>query len=253
MKFTCPSFCFCFFIISFLFLTVSPCSGTTIVAMRTPDFFVIAADSLSTFKGGKKPQSSGLMCKILQKGSVVFATAGLVKDPQRGFDSNAIVSKSLQASSPLSTNIKMVEASLSQSFQRELERLRYEEPSLFKKSRSVTVLLARYEKNQPIASGIQFLGEPGAKGTVLVKTKTLSCPGDCPRGQYIFYLGETSIVKKFMHESGHNLQMSPEEAVRFMVQLEIDAGTPGVGPPIDVLRLDKNGIKWLSRKKKCYP
>ncbi len=46
------------------------------------------------------------------------------------------------------------------------------------------------------------------------------------------------------------MSMSPEDGVRFFVQLEIDAGTPGVGLPIDVVRLDKNGIRWLNGKSK---
>jgi hypothetical protein len=70
----------------------------------------------------------------------------------------------------------------------------------------------------------------------------------CPSGNYTFFLGKHNAIDNYVAEKGKHFAMSPEDATRFMVQLEIDAKTPGVGPPIEVVRLDRHGIKWLGQR-----
>ena len=237
-----------------LFIFVSyPCGATTIVAIRTPDIFVIASDTEGTFKGGDKPATSRSVSKIYQKGGVLYAIGGLAKDAKRGFDPAESIAGSLQDSKPLLSAVTNLEAILSRSLKEELLKLRTEEPALFRDSikgdnAGTTVLLACFEKNQPVAIGIRFLGAVETDGKPVIRTTRLVCPGDCPGGTYTFFIGHHKAIDKHVSEHGKHFAMSPEESVRFMVQLEIDAKTPGVGPPIDVVRLDKNGITRVSDK-----
>lgn len=230
----------------------APCLATTIVAIRTPEVFVIAADSAATFKGGGKPAKERSVSKILQKSGVLYAISGLTKDPSRGFDPENIIGASLSVSQPLHSTVANLEAILSEALRDELLKLQKEEPVLFRDAvegdnGGMAILLASFDKGQIVAIGMQCKGAIDSDGKVVVRTNRVACPGDCLHGTYTFLLGERKAIDKYFAEPGRHFPKLPEEAVRFMVQLEIDAKTPGVAPPIDVVRLDKGGITWLSR------
>lgn len=86
-------------------------------------------------------------------------------------------------------------------------------------------------------------------GKIVIQPTQLACPGDCPNGNLTFFLGQHKAIDKYIAEKGRQFAMSPEEAVKFMVQLEIGAKTPSVGPPIEVVGVDRNGIRWLPTTK----
>ena len=227
--------------------------ATSIVAIRTPELFVIAADTAGTFKGGAKSDMMRQVSKIFEKSGFLHASSGLNKDPMRGFDVEATVGSCLRPSQRFRAAVKCLESTLSRSLGEELMKLRREEPALFRysiegPSAGTAVLLASYEEGQPIAIAIRFLGQVTSDGKILIQTDRLACPGNCPNGTYTFFLGHRQAIDKHVAEHGTHLSMPPEESVRFMVQLEIDANTPGVAPPIDVARLDKAGVKWISRQ-----
>lgn len=229
-----------------------PCQATTIVAIRTPEVFIIAADSAATFKGGGKPTTERSVSKIFQRCGVLYAMSGLTKDPNRGFDPKSIISASLSVSQSLHSTVANLEAILSESLREELLKLQKEEPVLFRDAvegpdGGTSVLLASFEKGETVAIGIQFRAEIDSYGKLVIRTNRLSCPGDCQDGTYTFFLGNRMAIDKYVTEHGRYFSMPPEKAATFMVQLEIDAGTLGVGPPIEVVRLDKDGITWLSR------
>ena len=81
--------------------------------------------------------------------------------------------------------------------------------------------------------------------------RTLRCPGDCPNGVYSFFLGERSAIDRYVVDHGRALRMSPEDGAQFLVKLEIDAGAPGVGGPVDAVRVSSSGAEWLSVKPEC--
>ena len=77
-------------------------------------------------------------------------------------------------------------------------------------------------------------------GILTIETTRLRCPGDSPTGTYTFFMGHREAIDKYAAEHGGQFDMSPEHAV----QLEINAKAPGVGPPIDVVRMDVHGVHW---------
>jgi len=229
----------------------SVCHGTTILAVRTAELFTIAADGKGTFRAGGKLTSRRSVRKIFQQGGVLYAISGLTKDPSRGFDPAATIAAHLVVPQDLRKTANDVELLLSNAIEAELAKLRVEEPALFKEAvegedRGTSILLARWENGEPAAIGIHFVAELDVQGKLTIQTRRLACPGDCPNGTFTWFLGHRKAIDKYVAEQGKHLQMSPEDGVRFFVQLEIDAGTPGVGPPIDVVRLDRHGITWLS-------
>lgn len=242
----------CIIIVAVIFFTYSQCLATTIIAIRTPEVFTIAADSAGTFISSSKPLKQELVCKIYQKGGVLYAIAGLTKDAKRGYDPAEIIASSLHDTQPLLSSVNKIETIMRKAVKNELTKLRTEDPKLFiDELKETTIIISCFENDQPVAIGIQFLGTIDGQGKILIRTKRLSCPGNCPKGTYTFFLGKTKAIENYVAIHGSNFTMSPEESVMFMVQLEINAKTPGVGPPIDVVRLNKNGITWLYGKAQC--
>jgi hypothetical protein len=248
----CTATCRVFVVTVVLIISMSaPSLGTTIVAIRTPELFAIAADSAGTFKGGGNSDRERPVSKIFQSGGVLYAIGGLAKDSRRGFDPERVIADFLRASHQLQSAVTNLETILSESLREELSKLQKEEPDLFRDAiqgsiNGTSVLMASFENGQPIAIGIHFVGAVNSDGKVVVRTHRLACPGDCLDGTYTFFLGHRKAIDKYVAEHDKRFSMWPEEAVRFIVQLEIDAKTPGVAPPIHVVRLNKDGIRWLS-------
>jgi hypothetical protein len=66
----------------------------------------------------------------------------------------------------------------------------------------------------------------------------------------MFVLGDRRPVDAYLR-SGKAEWGSPENAAKSLVEAVIAAGTPDVGPPVDVLRIDENGARWIKRKEEC--
>jgi hypothetical protein len=47
------------------------------------------------------------------------------------------------------------------------------------------------------------------------------------------------------------LQNDPVAFVRSMISTDIAANNHRSGPPVDILRIDKNGPKWIEKKPNC--
>jgi hypothetical protein len=82
--------------------------------------------------------------------------------------------------------------------------------------------------------------------------KRHNCPGDdCPLGEIAIYLGAHDAIDRFRGENPDSYAVGLVKAVRQLVQLEIDDRPDSVGPPIDVLRITKDGPEWIEHKKEC--
>ena len=234
-----------------------PSFATSIVAIHTPDQVVIAADSEQTLRGGGLPTNRQTVCKIYQEGDALIAISGLAGDPARGLDPVQIVAAVLHDKNSFKKTINLIKRKLSVALRAELERLRVDDPALFSQmledseKNGTAVFFTFLEYDVPVAAVIGIYPSIHERHRLALTSKRLTCPGDCPDGVYTFFLGERKAIDRYVAENGKHFSMGPDEIVRFMVQLEIDAGTPGVGPPIDVVQLDKAGIKWLSPRPGC--
>src|SRR5215471_14117473 len=236
-----------------LVMTVSPCNSTTIVAMRTPEVVALAADTAATFKGGGQPDTQAAVSKIGQQGQVLYALSGFVKDPRGLFDPAAMIAATFHEAQPFLSAVAHLEAHLARALTAALLYLRTDEPALFRQAITAgtggtTVFLASFEHGVPLAVSLTLRGAATPTGDIHIDTQRRACPGaDCPEGRYTFLLGRHKAIEQYFATHTLRLAMRPEEAVRFLVQLEIDAKTPGVAPPIEVVRLSQDGIHWLAQ------
>ncbi|MHB8754697.1 MAG: hypothetical protein ACYC92_07035 [Candidatus Acidiferrales bacterium] len=224
--------------------------ATTIIAVRAPDFVVIATDSKATYRGRPGPPA---VCKIDKSGALYFAVAGLDHDTRRNFYLKAIVAGNFSPAGNFDEQVTRVEHAVSQALLIELGRMRVEDPGTYaftvRPGKEVaSMVLAEMQKGTPHLAARGFSWTPNPAPSISISRVT--CPGDCANGRELVSLGEKAAAVKFMHEiSGENFDL-PSLATK-LVQLEIDDSPGDVGPPISEIRIDKSGATWLSNPSGC--
>jgi hypothetical protein len=230
--------------------------ATTIVGIRTPAQVVIAADSMGTSRG-YRIETTQSVCKIFTVNDAAFAIAGFVKDPAWNFDAENLTAGSLRRQNGLSETADDITKRLTDTLGSYLERLKPGNPFLYSKllegeDGSITsILLAAYQGDQPVAIGIAFRASEEPGGRVRITAERVTCPGDCPNGVMYFFLGERRPIDRYIAEQGRDRLLPAISGAPFMVQLVIDGGSKSVGPPIDVVVIDRGGVSWPARKKGC--
>ena len=241
---------------SFISLGLPFAHATTIVGIRTPEQVVIAADSMGTSRG-YRIETVRPVCKIFTVKDAAFAIAGLVKDPVWNFDAENLTAGSLRRQGRLTETANDIAKRLTEMLGSYLERLKPGNPFLYSRllkeedGEITSILLTAYEEDQPVAIGIGFRATEGPGGRVGITTTRVACPGDCPGGVMYFFLGERRAIDRYIAEQGRDRLLPAYSGAPFLVQLAIDGESKRVGPPIDVVVIDRQGVSWPARKNGC--
>ncbi len=217
--------------------------ATTLIGIRVKDGFVIAADSKVTYKGvGAKGPTTA--CKIFRSGRFYFAIAGMASDRNRDFFPEKIVAQSFTDSDSFESSIERMELAVSDSLKIEMKRLKIEDHERFDGAQTdggdvLTILAAAMVGDTPYMGGRGFSYLDGTIPTIEIRR--VSCPGDCPGDEYVFFAGEQDAARKTINELFKNGVRMNVEFARKLVESEIQASPDDVGPPINILRVDKNG------------
>jgi hypothetical protein len=223
--------------------------ATSIVAVRTPRSFVIAADSKPTYRGAPGPPS---VCKIYRAGKLYFAISGLDSDSDRGFFPAQIVAAKFSETRTFAHSVASVERAVSAALLDELNAMRATDPQTFRftiRNRDVTsILLAEFRAGVPriAAREFQYVDSPAPGITV----NRINCPGDCPAGNQYFFLGEQSEATQFV-KNHRRETLDPRTVPESLVKLEARYHPDDVGPPVAVLRVDRRGPVWLAKGAGC--
>jgi len=231
--------------------------GTSIVAIRSPEAVAIAADSRLTVKYGTGHEITGNECKIFQSGRIFFSCSGFYKDPARSFDVISIASNLLRLGGPFGTLSDKAAAAIVNGLQTELLKIKSDDPALYEKyfgDKTATVLkilFAAFEDGTPNVAVYDIRRVVTHSGEVSFGYERKSCPGDCNINDTVaYFMTDMRPILEYLKNEKLTI-MSPEEMARFLVEMVIRAHTPNTGPPIDVLRIDKNGAQWIEHKMEC--
>lgn len=223
--------------------------ATSIVAVRTPHSFVIAADSKPTYRGIPGPPS---VCKIYRTGKLYFAVSGLDYDEGRRFYPAQIIAAKFSDAVPFDRAVARVEGALKSALLNELAALKASDLPTFRftiKNRDVTsILLAEFRNGVPRMAALEF--EYIDALTPHIAISRVTCPGDCPAGNQFFFLGEQAEAAKFVKDHRHET-LNPRTVPEALVRLEARAHPDDVGPPVAVLRVDRRGPTWLESDSSC--
>ena len=93
---------------------------------------------------------------------------------------------------------------------------------------------------------------------MIINVTKMDCPGLlCADGMGGNVLGESKAIKEYManNPASFNINSGPTFLVRKFLQIEIDDQQDKVprkvGPPIDIIKVTKDGAEWIEHKKEC--
>jgi hypothetical protein len=230
--------------------------ATTIVVARTAHEIVIGADSKVTdaYGGDLKKQA----CKILQIGNLVFAFEGFTVDRRTGFNVPDIARQALRSRGAATAAEKV---SVFTGFL--LSRLFDELPSVQKHEREayhikfsggrifLSIVIAGFERGRPLVFVRNFRVVQIGPERIGVSVLPDDCLKNCQGEIVTRFLGETAAIDGLPDETAGFWQQGLVDGVRRLIDTEIVARSEYVGPPIDIVRIDKRGVSWIQRKPEC--
>ncbi len=229
-------------------------NATTIVVARSANEIVIGADSKVTDTYGNELGSQ--VCKIQQVGNLFVAFEGLLRDKATGFSVPDITVRALQLKPDASAaeKVQILTGFLTSELFAELPRVRANSADEFHTKLEgqtfLRVVVAGFEGNRPVVFVRQFRTTFIARG-IGVTVIPDDCLADCKGDVVTRFLGETEAIEGLPEDTPGFWQEGLTVGVRRLIETEIQARSEYVGPPIDMLRIDANGAKWIQKKPGC--
>jgi hypothetical protein len=243
------------FKLSLELLDADPLFGTAIIVVRTTDHIIAAADSkaiVDRYPDWKPVETT--TCK-LQKldDSVYFATAGFQFDATGTFDLAMAIRKFHKTSASVSQTVAASEPFIKSSFREALTRQKREHAENFQKNFSrysvVDFVLFGIDHGSTVVYTRRLRAQDDFLGlSVTVYPENLSAPLREPR--QITMIGEFAALKAYVKGPGSFTRLTDIEIAKNAVSAAI-SNTQTAGPPIDILRLDRQGPSWIEVKNEC--
>jgi hypothetical protein len=219
--------------------------GTTVVVVRTPKHFVVAADSLWI---GVNPASPSqveheFFCKIVAVGHMYFvATTSEV-------DARQLMTFALQA---MKTSATVAEAAhrlalkSDEIARRTAEMAPQSSIDRCSKLSCAEGMFLGIENGVSTMVHLDFVQSGNSRKNLKFIPHTYTCPGNCSDIPWnIFFLGQTTEIAHIRQRNPSFVKgYSDQEVARKLVELEEKADPEEVGGPIDLLTLDARGGHW---------
>ena len=102
-------------------------------------------------------------------------------------------------------------------------------------------------------SARKFIPVFSTSGFDSIYVDRIDCPGpSAPANHTILaVLGHREVVSGHLGDVGL-FARGIVPGIRHLIQYEIDANPQAVGPPIDILSIDKKSFQWIERKPECF-
>jgi hypothetical protein len=243
-------------LIAILLLLAGRAFATTIVAVKTPTEIVIGADSKVTDTFGNA--AAGQACKIVQAGNLFFAYEGLAKDKRTGFDIARLCRQSLllKPNATAAERVSILTGFVTSELFAELLSLKQHDPDTYLEKVEggqifLKILIAGFDGERPLLFVRQFRAVPLNRQKIGVSVLPDDCLEDCTGEINVRSLGETAAIEGLPEETPGFWTKGVVEGVRRLIETEIAARGEYVGPPVDILRLDKTGARWIQKKPEC--
>jgi hypothetical protein len=220
-------------------------NGTTVVAVRTPDFVILAADS--RVLQGSAGELKG--CKIERVGNAFISHAGLFRDPSTGWDLRQDVRNAVNRGGSLRSIADRFVALTQPMLTTAVARLRTVDPKYFLQycegKHTPEVVFAQMENDVPSLSLRSFLIETRDGKVTVSLDPAIDCPGNCPTGMTDVTLGNHDVADKIYAATPHFWRVNGfVRGIDKLIMSESDANPKEVFPPISILVLDKTGAHW---------
>jgi hypothetical protein len=215
-------------------------SGTTIVAIWTPEKLVIAGDSLlnlvSTSENGQQRARTAKDCKIRKFGKSYVSAAGLLHVKSTGFDIWDTAARACASAKSVDSCVAKLKTELQSALAPILKENRgHRANGRPLHEVRLTVLVAGIQGGVPVMDHITFLGT--ADDRLTVKAESFR---KARRSHGRVILGDRDAIDEY--ERTHP---TSEEDALTLVKLQARATPRDVGPPFSLLVIDAIGDRWI--------
>jgi len=184
--------------------------------------------------------------------------AGLVRSPENDFDANRLAHTVLRTPGPLSKRMRVLERLLRDRLRGTLTGIRRKLLGLFadqfESGFVLNITLATVRNRIASLEMRNFYAETTPSGALQLRVARMSCPRDRPQPAEIFGEGGGQERNHGDAELPGTLPGIPSKLpglAEQLIQLEIADQPSLVAPPIDVVRVEPDGIQWPQRKPAC--
>ena len=244
------------FFLTLQIVAIRPSFATSIVVLKTPSEIVAGAESMGVYITGYG-RISNSFCKIHQVHDFFIANAGLY-DTRAGQRLNIkeIVARVARRSDPLAVAVNRSSSAIANALSQAVSDAR-EDDGLYKilSRGNVVIFFFGFEDEKPAAYSHRFsVMSQGERSKIpLIDGTQDNCGPQCVLADGSPYLMHTrsQAMDDFHSKSRGLLREDPVAFVRSMISYDIAANKDRSGPPIDILRIDRNGPKWIEKKPNC--
>ena len=226
-----------------------PVAATSIVVYRTDAHLAIAADSLA-IQQVRMGSSQSHICKIFEDHRAIFALAGVISTSL--FDPAQVIREELRSRKSIRGAAAALAARLPRSYDSWLANLRPHDLDQLRQGAKGTILLTSlvfgaFESAGPAAAALDVYLTSGPPLKPDARIGWLCDASECRRP--FTFLGNYQVIVSRMKEFVPGLppeasNPTAAENAASLLQLEIDAKTPAVGPPIAVAQVGADGVSW---------
>jgi hypothetical protein len=222
-------------------------NATTLVALWTPERVLMAADSRVVFDNGTAADG----CKIGHSGTTWFAVAGLVSDTGSGYALSSLLRDTMAGGGELSSKMDRFIVGVQPALSNAVAALRRDDPEQFAVFTGgppiLQAILADTADGYPVIMTVSF----SVNGNGALQPHTSRIDGSDLMGPRIIYAGQQDRIRAYLRAHRDWIAGDNAVLVQKLVQVEVDANTPWVGGPIDVLEINGRGTRWLQAKSAC--
>jgi hypothetical protein len=248
------------FVLFFVFLlpqilAIRSSLGTTIVVLKTQSEIVAGADSMGLFVTGEKRVSYGF-CKIHRVHDFFIASAGFY-DTRAGqrLNISEIVSSVTKKDDPLAVAVNRSSSAIVGALAQAVTETRSDEALYnFLVRGNIVTFFFGFEDTRPAAYMERTVITPREhSSTPLIESVQEKCGPLCvpPGGDPYLLHTASQALDDFRVKNRALLRDDPVGFARSAILSDIAANKSRSGPPIDILRLDRSGPKWIDKKPHC--
>jgi hypothetical protein len=228
-------------------------AGSVVVALRTADAILIAADSRvdRIDKAGRIQRDNDDACKVFDRNEVVFALAGIA-GASSGFDPFAIARSVMTRGRSVKDMAAEFQRRATVALQVELRRWKNDPRETPQGIPGIHYLFAGKDHGTNVLSWASLAGIRRLDGTLIVRTiESGAWPG---QRENVLLFGKTAAIDREAH-GRIGFRTDAEAMLVAKALINIEAADPVdsqfVGGPIDVVAITSEGIHWPQRKPNC--
>jgi hypothetical protein len=231
-------------------------ANTAIIAVYTPEFVMIGADSLLVATGTHRHQFG---CKIGETNKIFWASSGMNKTVDNApvnFDIDRIASEAVKSSHDFAGAIAAFESSARRAIPPVLEWLAISIPSAFAKQLggdAVSIVFAGVDHNEVRMSTVELKVDPNSNAIAVGLTTSRH---DCPGADCITPIA-LGTIEAMQAEAARELdiwqKLGAVPAIRKLIAVEIAAKPDIVGGPLTILKITPAGLSWPEVGECQYP